>query len=270
MSRLLLIALVVFGLLFSACQHKHRGVFMQSSSVQLSKPLIRVDSVFFYESAEIYIAEPPAKSQVYCVEDSREENEEASLAGKKMTITESGQFRFNSRSNDFIASEEIELELFKVTSQNLTIEKASEAKEPYNQASPDILFDHHKAGKNFRKGDWLGYQEEVITFELALSSGPVSGLALSFLEDQHSWIFGPASMEANFYDDAGKLIVEAQANYMAEKEQKGSALRFLKINMAEIVATRIKVTIRNLASIPDWHPSKGHSPWLFLDEIVIL
>lgn len=265
----LFFGIIVLIMVVSACSERLQPSFVQANEVQLSNPAVRVESVFFYDSTQVYVEEPYGDSKVYYEHGEYTITPQSEVAPGQLTVKESGRLRFRTMGGGFIPSEEVEVTLFKIREHQVLLEQATPAKEPYNESTPDILIDHHKASKDFRGPGWLGYYQEVVTFELQPNGQAVKGLALSVLEDLDSWIFAPRMIMVSFYDVDDKLIAYAEAEHTIELPEVGSFFRFLQVQIGEIIPARIKLEVRRLETIPEWHPGSGNAPWLFIDEIVI-
>lgn len=263
--------LLLFQILaFGACHPPFRPTLVQVAGVQLSKPVVWTDSVFFYDTAQVFVTPPLPDCQVHFTTDGSSPQWNSPVVEDKLTVRESTTLKFKTMGGGFVASEEVSLRLFKIPQHDKSIREASAATAPYDQATAELLIDHQKASKNFKDGAWLGYQLDNVIFELQLPQAPVKGVVLSFLEDQGSWIFAPASVTVSFYDESGKLITQLHRNYAADTEKEGSAFQFINIATPEILPTKLKLEIKNLSAIPAWHPGNGKRPWLFLDEIIVL
>ncbi|WP_020566764.1 chitobiase/beta-hexosaminidase C-terminal domain-containing protein [Neolewinella persica] len=243
--------------------------FLQADAVALSPPVIRVENTFFTETASISVGETQGGSRVRYTVDGTVPTVESPAAEREMSVDKSQVLTFRTLGGGFLPSEPVEVEVLKLPAQRLTLISATPAAPPYNQVPDTVLADRAKAGKNFRETDWLGYQDSLLTFEFSLPGGPINGIAVSVLEDQASWIFAPASLQATFYDEAGKEIASGQVDYPTEVEKSGSHFRFLRVNTEEVNAARVLVEVVCLSRIPDWHPGAGEVGWVFLDEVVL-
>ena len=88
----------------------------------------------------------------------------------------------------------------------------------------------------------------------------IKSITVSCLNDVASWIFPPEEIIVYINKDkkASKLI--ETKNSPSDKENQAI---IIPIN-AEVAS--LKVEIKNLKSIPEWHEGKGQKAWLFMDE----
>jgi hexosaminidase len=125
-------------------------------------------------------------------------------------------------------------------------------------------------GKNFRDGNWLGFEEDDI--ELIIDFGrkkSVNKITIGLLQDINSWIFLPVSIEFAGSDDG---ITFNQIGHLTEQEIKQSVNGPIWDISKTFVAQKaqyLKIHIENRESCPPGHPGAGGKAWLFVDEIMI-
>ncbi len=254
---------------YISCHRPSTTNFVQVEDVQLSRPHVRVDEVFFPDSTTVYLSKPPAGCLTYFTNDGQPPNLHSSVAGDSILVGATSLLRFRNIGGGYQASEEVDIELFRLHSQIHTIETAATPKAPYDQSASVLLIDQQKGSANFRDGRWLGYQMTSLLFELTFDGSLTKGITLSVMEDQNSWIFAPDSLAVQFYDETDTLLTQAHMTYDAARVKNESAFRFLSLEVDSIRPVRARLFINNLAAIPEWHPGSGHTPWLFIDEIIL-
>jgi hypothetical protein len=141
----------------------------------------------------------------------------------------------------------------------------------YQNLRDTILYDK-KTGDagNFKSGEWVawryGKMETVLMFKEPLTT---SSITLSTLINIGSYIMPPASVEVWGGNDLKALkklaqIVPTQPEKMEATYAKGYALEY-----APVKVKYLKVKATPLPKLPAWHPGKGDSGWLFVDEIFV-
>lgn len=262
--------LTVFLCSLLACQQPVLPMFLQASQVQLSRPQIKAEEVFFTTSTRIHVGPVHPDCQVEVVYDDSLMSTEYLPVQDTLTVHKSADLHFISSGQGFLSSVPRSISLFKVSTNQASFLTTPIPTAPYHLPDPAILLDRQKGTLDFRSSSWLGYQSSDLEFELSLHENTIEGVGISVLEDQHSWIFAPRELVVTCYDSSGQLLAEAVANYVAEEQHSSSTYQYLQVAFPAISATTIKIRISNLEVIPDWHPGHGNKPWLFLDEIFIL
>jgi hypothetical protein len=117
---------------------------------------------------------------------------------------------------------------------------------------------------NFNE-NWLGFAEKTVEATVLFEkAAKVSQLAIGYLQQQNAWIFAPAQVQV--YDEKGRLLC-SQAVPDAGQEQAPSQA-WLTVALPKGKYRSLTIRLLGLPAIPDWHPGKGGTGWLFLDEIL--
>ncbi|MCC6726820.1 MAG: chitobiase/beta-hexosaminidase C-terminal domain-containing protein [Saprospiraceae bacterium] len=118
---------------------------------------------------------------------------------------------------------------------------------------------------NFQE-NWLGFEEKTVEMVLFFAEQrTINQLAFGYLQQQGSWIFGPA--EVQVYGENGRLLCSKTLLTAAEEQAPAQSFVFVELPPGKHKSLTIK--IKGLPAIPDWHPGKGSTGWIFLDEVVV-
>jgi hexosaminidase len=111
----------------------------------------------------------------------------------------------------------------------------------------------------WNSSEWLGFDTSNVVLEMDLGKVmKLNSLDLSFLNDISSWIHVPQSIEIGFATEEGKWTMGNNSK-LSEKSH-------LELNQK---ARYIRITIHQNAKIPEGNPGSGHTPWTFMDEIMM-
>jgi len=125
--------------------------------------------------------------------------------------------------------------------------------------SPTILVDGQQGSKPWRGHEWVGFDTSQIQLEIdLLRNRKIHFIELSFLNSNGSWIYLPKSVEIQKISKRSRKIYQSK-NITSEKVQIRIGRRMKKI----------RIDIRNHDAIPLGMPGSGHTPWTFIDEIII-
>lgn len=257
------------SLLVLACSTS-KPTFVQQGEVQLSLPQITVDRVFFEEETIIRFGALTQGLSLYVTDAMTHGNSEQLINKNNLKISQSSKLLFCAKGSGFIPSEAVKIELFKTSKRNTELSFLSPRAEPYDKAEASVLFDLQKASRQFSDRGWLGFKRDTVQIELTLKDEEIQGVALSFLEDQKSWIFGPASMCVEGFGESGTLLFSDTVAFDPSLQKEQVSFRFLESSFGSSSPHKLRLTIVPLAEIPSWHPGQGSRPWLFIDEIVLL
>ncbi len=152
---------------------------------------------------------------------------------------------------------------------NRKISLVSQYSLQYTGGGDNALIDQLRGGKNFRLGEWQGY--DSVDFEAIVDLGEVQRvrrMGLGCLQDIGSWIWMPAQVE--FYSSTDGINFKLQAllhNTIPENDYKATIYDF--DYLTDLDVRYIKVKAKNHGPIPSWHPGAGYPSWIFVDEILV-
>jgi hexosaminidase len=132
-----------------------------------------------------------------------------------------------------------------------------------------------KGSLNFSDGEWVGFEEDSLNFEIQL--GQVKSwnvVKLAFLNDPVSWVFAPKLVRVYGTTSEDKEVLIKEISY--EKFWK-SEPRFNKQILNPSVTIPLKMKIEKIrvevvpmGKCPKGHSGEGGKAWTFLGEITVL
>jgi hypothetical protein len=146
------------------------------------------------------------------------------------------------------------------------------ANEKYRGNGSNTLMDNAGGLTAINGNTWLGYQTDSVQVDLELQSKQqVSSILINCLQDQGSWIFLPQQIQVYCFNEHTKLYeLAAQKNNTETAEIKGaSCVPILLPIVKKTNSQKIKIILKGLHALPDWHQGKGQPGWLFIDEIKV-
>lgn len=150
---------------------------------------------------------------------------------------------------------------------SMTVE--SEYAKQYSAGGDQALVDGVRGGKDFRTGEWQGYQGQDLLFTVDLGRPRrIKRLGLGVLQDQKSWIWYPADVEFAVSSNQRQWSTFSVNNEVS-REEEGALVQELWSKELDMKVRYVKVRARNGGVCPEWHPGKGGSSWVFADEFLI-
>ncbi|PWL39487.1 hypothetical protein DKG77_01220 [Flagellimonas aquimarina] len=256
-----------FSLTTLSCQSK-KPIFLNESAIQLSLPIVHIDSSLFRNSALVKVDLAYDNAILRYTTDGSNVTENASSYGAPLKITTTTHLKVRAFHKDFKPSEELAMVIRKMSKDisNAAININPGPNENYKGSGENTLIDGLKGTVNFRNGaKWLGFQENEIVVDLKFSEPIlVEKLIMSVLQDQGSWIFLPASISVK--SKKGNIgAIELNSG----DEAKSKTMDFIEVPVQKEKYSELTITISSLKEIPGWHPGKGTLPWVFVDEIIV-
>ncbi len=140
----------------------------------------------------------------------------------------------------------------------------------YSAGGPDALIDLIRGKRNWRLGDWQGYEDQ--NFDAVVDLGKiqnVSKVGLGCLMDIGSWIWFPTQIEFSVSTD-GINFEKSQIVMIETPPMEGYKLTIQDFKADVNSGIRyLKIHASNMGKIPKGYPGEGEDMWLFIDEIII-
>ena len=244
----------------------------QEFQFRLSPPVISFENILFEKENPIHLVLGLKGTRIHYTLDESEPTELSPLFNGKIVLKKSATLKAKAFHHQCLPSKIIETEFIKlgkiIPIKNINLNRT--ANKNYQGKGAQGLIDRKKGTTNFKTNEWLGFSggDLVATIEFERRTS-FQKITPSFLSDQNAWIFLPKEIEILISDDGKIYHSIAKKEVKTTRENSGSALHFSEINLKNQQAKFIKILIKNISSIPEWHPGKGTSPWLFIDEIII-
>ncbi len=147
----------------------------------------------------------------------------------------------------------------------------SEFSDWYTAGGSKGLVDAKIGTLNFRDGAWQGFWGDDLkcTIELRHTT-ELSEVSANFYQYNNSWIFIPqfmrvqVSMDGENWREFGMTVIDS------DPKQRGSFIKSVDVISDETVKAKyIRVEVKNIGKVPDWHEAAGSDAWVFIDEIRI-
>ena len=139
----------------------------------------------------------------------------------------------------------------------------------YAASGDRALIDGLRGGKDFRSGEWQGYQGQDVNFTIDLGSvKKLERVGIGALQDQRSWIWLPQEVVVATSINGRQWSTTSITNEV-DRRAEGSFTRDFWTGVLDRKARYISMKVKNAGPCPDWHPSKGGASWIFLDEVLI-
>ncbi|MCR4660140.1 MAG: chitobiase/beta-hexosaminidase C-terminal domain-containing protein [Bacteroidales bacterium] len=143
---------------------------------------------------------------------------------------------------------------------------------PYNKDSDHILFDGETGSVDDLTRGWLGFSGTGVDIQFELSKAiDVSQIILGFAHNPSVWVFAPNEVAISTSTDGIHFSepTSATISYNPADADMQQQKITLEVPIDNTDVKYIKVSIKTLGRIPDWHRAKGLKPWLLTDEITV-
>lgn len=249
-----------------------RNALAQEFQFRLSPPIISFENILFEKENPIHLGLGVKGTRIHYTLDGSEPTELSPLFDERIILKKSATLKAKAFHHQCLPSKIVEEEFTKLGPskpiKNIKLNRA--ANKNYQGKGANGLIDRKKGTTNFKTNEWLGFSggnlEATIEFAEKTSFQKIT---TSFLSDQNAWIFLPKEIEILISADGRNFHSITKKEVKMTQENSSSELHFSEINFENQQAKFVKILIKNISSIPEWHAGKGTPPWLFIDEIII-
>lgn len=148
--------------------------------------------------------------------------------------------------------------------------RVSTANPAYSAGGPGGLTDGLKGSEDFADGRWQGYAGQDIEVILDLKSKTeINEISADFFQRLISWVLLPESVKFYVSNDAKKFTKVAVAENPIDPQEQGLIIENFSSGALKEKARYIKVVVKSMGPLPEWHTGAGKSSFIFLDEIIV-
>ncbi len=155
---------------------------------------------------------------------------------------------------------------------NKTVTYTAKYNDWYTAGGDKALVDSKIGTLDFRDGNWQGFWgddlECVLDFD-GIDKGFTS-VSANFYQYNNAWIFAPQAMSAEISWDGKDWEDWGSVKCYVDPKQRDKFITTLTIDHKEETSFRyLKLKVKNLGKVPDWHEAAGSDAWIFIDEIIV-
>lgn len=154
---------------------------------------------------------------------------------------------------------------------NYKIKITGKVNSQYSAMGEQTLIDGLYGPKDWRKGEWLGYQGQDIEIMLDLNTPTnLNSISLNFLQDSRSWIILPKQVEYLFSNDNKQFTSLSTLQTKTDPKDENVITEFFTFIPETIIKYRyLKIKISHFGKLPEWHIGRTNNSFIFIDEIKI-
>ena len=108
----------------------------------------------------------------------------------------------------------------------------------------------------------MGFDTTAIATVKFKTKTPIKSIDIGYLSDPSSWIFPPSEIQVMVNDNKNELLTFKLKPLAAIADK---AIMNFSVPIDQEVRT-LRITVKNVHKIPNWHDGKGNKAWLFMDE----
>ncbi len=140
--------------------------------------------------------------------------------------------------------------------------------EKYPNNPPEILVDGFMSMGGFNNGEYVGWRRKPFEVLIEMDGTPYSTVVLSVAVNNSEGVAGPKTLVVCTSEDGAEYVEVARMDVPDIAKGEDDGAREYSVTFPETSAKYLKVTAGS-NRMPQWHPNRGRSAYLFVDEVVV-
>ncbi|MCX2452431.1 chitobiase/beta-hexosaminidase C-terminal domain-containing protein [Pedobacter sp. PLR] len=239
--------------------------------IRLNQPRLSNEVAVFKTSLALQMKHPVNGVQIrYTTDGSEPDSLSSSLFGKELLLRESTTLKAKAYKDGWFGSETITANFYKSGYQPDTILFLLPPDDKYKAGGAKILTDHQLGDYEANSGKWIGVRQNNLE-ALLFFKRPVmmQSVVLNVMRLVPTYILPPVAVEIWAGSAKNKLHLLSTVKPAATIKGAERALIKVESNFKPQNITYLKIVVKNLKKLPEWHPGKGQPAWVFIDEILL-
>lgn len=246
---------------------------LPAQEFQLAPPQIRCASRFFSGETEATLDFSLEGARIHYTLDGAAPTRQSPVYQKALRISQTSTLRAIAVHPDFRDSDPAGIGLIRLGAfaPPAQLNCTPQPNPKYAGSGVAALFDRKTGSDAFSGPGWLGFDVQTLKLELYWPQAVrLGGLMLSGCLDVNAWIFPPRALKITGSKDGKKWSTLAEKNFdNGDLAQQAAKLFLEELRFKRHKLRYLNIEINAYGALPDWHPGKGSTAWLFLDEIIL-
>lgn len=239
--------------------------------LRLNQPVLLTKEAVFKTTSVLKLKHPINGVQIrYTTDGSEPDSLKSSLYVQPVLLHKSSTIKAKAYKTGWYGSETMTSRLYRSNYQADTTIFLLPPDNKYKSGTAKILSDHEFGDYTFSSGKWIGFRDNNLE-ALLLFKQPVmmSSVSLNVMRLLPSYVFPPVAVEVWGGIEKDKLHLLSSVKPEVTKKDAQQALMGIEAVFKSQRVGYLKIVVKNLKKLPDWHPGKGQPAWVFIDELLL-
>ncbi|MDR0560601.1 MAG: GH92 family glycosyl hydrolase [Prevotellaceae bacterium] len=141
---------------------------------------------------------------------------------------------------------------------------------PVYDSGDEALIDGLRGSRLYTVGNWNGYEGKDVEVVLDLrKKKSISEAGAGFLQNVGAWIIFPASVTFEISDDNVQYSLYGTVQSPVALSPDAPSKIFDYTIKKPATARYLKMSVKSIGKLPDWHAGAGNSSHIFMDEVFV-
>ncbi len=261
------VTIYILAFLLLNCKEKAENFFLQQDQIRITQPRLVATNQLIDSVALLTASLKLEDTKIYYTTNGDNPTKQSAEYIEPIKVLKPGVYKFRAFHPDWKESEVVQKMFYKRGLSIDTIVWHSGASSTYKGVGAFTLNNHQKGVADFKDNQWLGF-DTIANATMSLKEvTQVKSLSIGYLSNPGSWIFPPEKITIYTSKD-GTNFKDKTVSIQHIDSLSAPSLKNIDIAINEDIKY-IRVEVKNIESIPQWHEGKGTKAWLFMDEWIL-
>jgi hypothetical protein len=250
------------------------GDNLESQVLQINPPTIDQDSSIITKFLDVKMKHPLNGVTIrYTLNGVDPDSLTSPIYKNTLRLTRNANLKIKVFKPGWIGSDIIQRNFYKSEIRPDSIYLISSPDQKYLGNGAKTLVDLELGGSNFTNKKWLGYKDTTMKFMVNFNQPRVLHQAfLNSLIDVGSYVFPIISISVEGSNDGIRFAKITETKFPYELTQKDvmKDIKTFTVDFPNNTSYKhYRFTVLNVKKLPVWHPGKGTTAWIFIDELFL-
>ncbi len=248
------------------------GDNLKDEIMKISNPTIVQDSSIFSNHINVKIKHLLKGVLIrYTTDGSEPDSLSSTEYTKPIRLSKNAVVKTKAFKSGWLSSNLVKRIFYKSAIQPDTIYLLNKPHERYKNEGAKTLINFDLGRNNTLNGEWLAYKDSDMEFIVGFKQQQaLESVHFNALVHLDAHIFPINSIDVLGSNDNQQFLNIAKISFPKANENDPLGANTYSCNFPESTSFKYyKFIVRNQKKIPDWHPAKGQTAWIFVDELFL-
>ncbi len=240
--------------------------------IKINNPVIKQDSSVMADHLDVAIKHLLKDVDIrYTTDGSDPDSLKSNKYAQPIRLSNNTVLKVKAFKTGWLSSDIVQRTFYKSEIRPDTVFLVTNPDKKYSGNGAATLVDLELGGSNSSNGKWLGYKDDDMEFVVGFKEKQTLKAAhFNALVNTGSYIFPIQSISVQGSNDGKSYQRITEVSFPAAEKTASSGANSYNCNFPESTSySYYKFIVTNLKKLPAWHPGKGKSAWIFVDEIFL-
>jgi uncharacterized membrane protein len=237
--------------------------------MQLNEPIVENEETIFKKPFKLKLRHYVQGVELrYTLDGSEPDSIHSPLYDPELTISSTLTFKARAFKKGWISSSTVTRDFIASGLKPDSVQLVTAPDPSYSGSGGKTLIDDEVGELNFRNGRWLGYRNGDMVAVLYFNKPQtLKTISVSAITDPGVFIMPPREIQVYEEEGAGNWKLIAKDFPRQLTKDTAEHVKRYALPLGDKSYNKMKLVVKPLGRLPNWHPGKGEPGWVFVDEL---